>query len=165
MKVVLTVEEMERVKRVVARNRKVFAGKGSGHGAKPNAITLEDEIGGFAGELAAAKVLGVTWHAESSSSTKGPDVGKVTQVRTLTRSSSKRLLVRPHDLKKYGPDAPFVLVRRDGEREFKVLGWIYADMVPVRGRASDGGDSSRPPVYLVDQEELDPISTLTASAA
>lgn len=159
VKVVLSKEQMDRVRRVVAKQKAHYRGKPNGHGAKANAISHEDEVGGFAGELAVATALGAAWHAETTLDTSGPDVGRATQVRTLTRPTSKRLLVRPHDLRKYG-DVPYVLVRRDGDREFTLLGWIYGDDVPVRGRKTDGGDPSRPPMYLVDPDDLEPMAGL-----
>ncbi len=121
-------------------------------------ITRDDEVGGHAGELAAALMLGVDWtgmkssNFSSNSSSNSADVGHFTQVRTLTRDTSRCLLVRPHDLEKYG-NVPFVLVRRSGNR-FYLLGWIWGFEAKTLGRMTDGGDKTRPPVYLVDQRNL-----------
>jgi hypothetical protein len=152
----ITLDDEQHARAVKARERmdaKFRDKREEGHGAKKGSISRDDEIGGFAGELAAAILLGVEWTGEACD-TQSADIGTRTQVRTLTRASSRRLLVRPYDLRKYG-NVPFVLVRmQEDKRTFTILGWCMGDEVPQRGELTDGGNPDRPLVYLVDQNNL-----------
>lgn len=155
----LSGEQRKFAKKVTDRIRAKCRGKRDGHGG--NALTIGNEFHGYCGELAAALLLGVEWTGGAEDATAaGSDIGRQTQVRTLVHGTSHRLLVRPHDLHKYG-NVPFVLVRREADGDtYTLLGWCYAFEVPLRGKLTDGGDPSRPPCYLVHPAALRPIDTL-----
>jgi hypothetical protein len=159
MLITLTQQNMATVREIVQHHRTLHQNKPNGHGAKPDAISLDDEIGGMGGELAAAKFFRVRWNAQHTDATNVADIGRYTQVRTLVRPGSRNLLVRPYDIRKYG-NVPYLLVCRESELDFRLIGWIMAQDVPFRGRLCNGGDDSRPPVYFVGPEELEPVQYL-----
>ncbi len=130
----------------------------NGHGLRDADATPEMESGGAQSELAASKFFEVKWSASMpDNGTKGPDIGKRTQVRSSNKyRPSHSLLIRPRDIEKYG-DVPYVLVIQNG-CEFNIKGWIMAFDGLKIARVYD--DNGRPPVYMIHESKLHGPETL-----
>jgi hypothetical protein len=158
VKVTLCSASLKKVAKVIQRLQRERP-LPDGHGAAEGDITANMRFSGFAGELASALALNVRWNAEFTNSTKVADVGRCIQVRT-SHAKARKLLVRPHDLKKYG-NVPFVFVKQLSLSQFDVVGWIFASDVPKVGELGYGGNYHRPAAYYVDEKHLKPISELS----
>jgi hypothetical protein len=115
-----------------------------------NAWTLHIE--GAAGEMAAAKALGLYWDAPVGTYKHGGDIGAL-QVRTRSRHSYE-LIVRDGDRS----EDIFVLVTGRAPR-FRVHGWIAGgDAKRPEWLREYGG---RPAAYFVPHDALQPLTALS----
>jgi hypothetical protein len=102
-------------------------------------------IEGAAGEMAAAKAMGMYWSAPVNTFKGGGDVGKL-QIRTRSNPNYD-LIVREGDR----DQDIFVLVTGRAPR-FDVIGWIRGgDAKRAEWSKTHGG---RPPAYFVPQDAL-----------
>jgi hypothetical protein len=109
------------------------------------------DIEGAAGEIAAAKALGVYWGASVNTFKVGGDVGGL-EIRTRSKSEYE-LLIRDND----PDDSIFVLVTGRSPN-FEVVGWMKGkDAKREEWKQTHGG---RPPAYFVPQSELHSIESL-----
>lgn len=129
------------------------SGKRDNHGAKADkAWTMHIE--GAAGELAAAKALGIYFSATVDTYKEESDLPGGIEVRTRSQDYYD-LLVRDDDP---ADDTPFVLVVGRPPL-LRVPGWLYAH------EARSNPDwvksyANRKPAYFIPQDALHPIETL-----
>jgi hypothetical protein len=149
-------DQASEVVRIIEERTLARGGNNRSHGLK-QAFSHEERTIAHAAELAAAIALNVYWTGSEGNSSAS-DIGQRTQVRCLLKETSRCLLIRESEIRKYG-NVPFVLVRyREGK--FLILGWIMAEKAKEVGKLTDGGDASRPPMYLVEQKHLHSVFTL-----
>jgi len=110
----------------------------------------ETQIEGAAGEMAAAKAMGLYWDGSVNAFRK-PDLPGI-QVRTRSQHGYD-LIVRPDD----SPDDLYVLVTGKMP-EYQIHGWIRGSDAMQDRWLKEHGD--RPPAYFVPQDALQPIETL-----
>lgn len=123
-----------------------------------NTVTAEHSLKvhmvGAAGEIAAAKVLGLYWCPSIGTFHKA-DLGRNIQVRTRSHHGYD-LVIRDGDCDK----DIFVLVTREpGSRLFRVGGWLRCDYARAVGRYITR-TAGREPCWFVDGANLRPISEL-----
>ena len=108
-------------------------------------------IEGAAGEIAAAKALGVFWGGTINTFKSEGDVGKL-EIRT-TSTKNNRLIVRNGDK----DDSAFVLVVGRAP-SYQVVGWMTGKEAKQKKYLSAPG--GRPPAYFVPREDLKPLDLL-----
>lgn len=104
---------------------------------------------GAAGELAAAKALGVPWFPTCNAG-KGPDLAPDWQVRTRTRANYD-LIVRANDK----PEERYVLILAHDYPRMDVVGWCWGHEARQDKWARDHG--GRPTAWFVPRRALQPI--------
>jgi len=111
-------------------------------------------IEGAAGEIAAAKALGVFWGGSVNTFKSEGDIGNL-EIRT-TSTKNNRLIVRNGD----NDNAIFVLVVGRAPT-YEVVGWMRGkDAKQEKYVSAPGG---RPPAYFVPRSDLNPIESLRGS--
>lgn len=127
----------------------ILAGLGDRHGFRGGtAEGWKVHIEGTAGEMAAAKALGLYWSGSVNTFKSGGDVGFL-QVRTRS-DRSWDLIVRDGDR-----DGDAFLLVVGTIPSFRVVGWTLGrDAKQARHRKEHGG---RPAAYFVPQAELRPF--------
>lgn len=135
------------IRRQVAALQKKLPDK---YGAKPD-HGWQIHVEGAAGEMAAAKALGMYWSGSVNTFKVGGDVGSV-QVRTRSRSDYD-LIVRADDR-----DGDVFVLVVGASPSFDVVGWILGrDAKRSEWLRTHGG---RPSAYFVPQEALSNIELL-----
>lgn len=125
------------------------------HGAKADQ-GWQVHVEGAAGEMAAAKALGLYWSGSINTFKTGGDIGTL-QVRTRSRHDYD-LIVRDSDR----DDDRFVLVVGCAP-VFDVIGWILGrDAKRQEWTRTHGGRSE---AYFVPQNQLLPIETIAGERA
>lgn len=153
---------LDDVKRAAAESaaqlfRKAQQGRDSDHGGQSKrgpAARLYDGFSGFLGEIAAARMLGLSWRPGGADVAYG-DIGKI-ECRT-THHRNGHLLIYRKEVEKV-PHSPFLHIVGEYPR-YRLVGWIWAVEAQRLGlwRITD------PPAWWVPQPRLLPPEMLTVA--
>lgn len=151
MKIVLTIGELH----LAAQNgclrqiESIVKGLPDKHGFEGSGWNIHIE--GAAGEIAAAKALGIYWGGSVNTFRSQNDIGKF-EVRTATQSNY-RLIVREQD-----KDSNVYILVTGSAPSFDVRGWVYGKEAKVHKYLN--APVGRPAAYFVPQSDLRSIDEL-----
>lgn len=135
-------------------------GENWGFGYKKDYYTkLKDSVVGCAGEFAVAKFLKIKTPIHVNHGANADIVFKGIQIQVKTQTENKyqpKYYIRNNALE----HELFCFVI-DRTPQFEIKGFIFAkDIINDKSRLTDFGITSRPPVYLIQEEELKPLNQI-----